>query len=183
MKKQSPSTQLANLIGELNGSFVRWNTLHDEGGSDPFYSDGVNLNLVRNHILYDKRKISELCNDSGLPYPPCLSQPTPPLVDNGYMAKPNEIRANAMGTLSRFQADPGFQELARVAYSISSEKKQKALGLLNRLKELENAINGDDLVVMRSYNHKGYLIESVHDLIAQLKDRDYYGQQSFLGLL
>ena len=42
---------------ELQQSFERWEHLRVDGGSDPLWSDGSNMNLVRNHILIAKRRI------------------------------------------------------------------------------------------------------------------------------
>ena len=33
---------------QIRESLERWNHLNEHGGSDPFYSDGLNMNLVRN---------------------------------------------------------------------------------------------------------------------------------------
>ena len=48
-----------NPLEELKKAYAQWESLYKQGGSDPFYPDGVNLNLVRNHILYFKRQIEE----------------------------------------------------------------------------------------------------------------------------
>ncbi len=44
--------QRENLTRELNESIRRWHDIFKNGCSDPFWPDGVNLNLVRNHIIY-----------------------------------------------------------------------------------------------------------------------------------
>lgn len=46
-KKEEP-----NYIEELAERFDRWDDVYQNGCHDPFWSDGVNLNLIRNHILY-----------------------------------------------------------------------------------------------------------------------------------
>lgn len=46
-------------VAELKSEFDRWAHIKEFGTSDPFWSDGVNLNLVRNHILYYKKMIEE----------------------------------------------------------------------------------------------------------------------------
>jgi len=48
-------------LDELEKSYARWRNLYENDGSDPFWPDGVNLNLVRNHIIYYKRQIEETC--------------------------------------------------------------------------------------------------------------------------
>lgn len=50
-KQRSRKEQLAEVIRE---SHEQWKRLQENGGSDPFWTDGVNLNLVRNHIIYGR---------------------------------------------------------------------------------------------------------------------------------
>lgn len=45
---------------ELEKDISRWNDICKNGCSDPFWPDGVNLNLVRNHIIHDLRLLSDL---------------------------------------------------------------------------------------------------------------------------
>lgn len=47
----SKKKEKEDFSAELVKSFERWEHLKEYGGSDPFYSDGVNMNLVRNHIV------------------------------------------------------------------------------------------------------------------------------------
>ena len=39
---------------ELRGSYECWNHILQNGAGDPFWEDGANMNLVRNHIIYYK---------------------------------------------------------------------------------------------------------------------------------
>ena len=36
---------------ELENLYKRWDYLYEHGGSDPFWSDGTNLSLLRTHII------------------------------------------------------------------------------------------------------------------------------------
>lgn len=85
-EKLTLQQQLAKLIVELNKSFALHEYLIEYGGQDPFWPDGVNINLVRNHIIADKSKIINFCTENNLPYPDELYNPTPELVDDDYMA-------------------------------------------------------------------------------------------------
>lgn len=78
------------LEQDIERELARWKTLYTEGGSDPFWADGVNLNLVRNHILYAKKKCEEELPESE--YPELYYADIPPKVDNNYMAKSEKIR-------------------------------------------------------------------------------------------
>lgn len=48
------------------------------------------MNLLRNHIIYAKRRITELCEENGIAIPETFYLPTPPEVDDDYMANLNQ---------------------------------------------------------------------------------------------
>lgn len=79
-------TELEECIKSLSSEKERWISICKSGCNDPAYSDGVNMNLVRNHMIYYKRKIQEICNEmeTGLPEEYYIA--IPPTVSNGYMA-------------------------------------------------------------------------------------------------
>ncbi len=70
-------------------SLARWEHIRLMGSRDPFYPDGCNMNLVRNHIIYHKRQLLELCEGRELPSEYYL--PTPEEVDMDYMAPNGEF--------------------------------------------------------------------------------------------
>ncbi|MCD8381152.1 MAG: hypothetical protein LUC95_12750 [Lachnospiraceae bacterium] len=86
MKKKTPQQELKELSGNLVDDINRWNHLNEYGGSDPFWTDGVNMNLVRNHVIYHKQQIKEICEENSLAFPDTYYLATPPKVDDGYMA-------------------------------------------------------------------------------------------------
>lgn len=57
MKRGDPSE--ARIRAEIDERFSRWDTIMRDGCSDPTWPDGVNLNLVRNHIIYGYRRLAE----------------------------------------------------------------------------------------------------------------------------
>lgn len=95
-KAPTPITQLYNLQVQLQDSFDHWQDLHQNGGSDPFYSYGVNLNLIRNHIIAYKREATELCEKNLFPLPTIFSVPTPDEVDSNYYANSDQIIQNGL---------------------------------------------------------------------------------------
>nr|WP_304100552.1 hypothetical protein [Mitsuokella multacida] len=58
--------------------FERWQDIFAHGCSDPFWPDGCNLNLTRNHILSVLRDLQDLGVDTSSEY-------VPPEVANGLM--------------------------------------------------------------------------------------------------
>lgn len=89
----SKSGKNFDYAAALEKSFARWDFIREHGSSDPFWADGVNMNLVRNHIIFYKQKLSEEATLFLLPE--AFYRETPPVVDNNYMARANEIRQNA----------------------------------------------------------------------------------------
>lgn len=86
MKKKTPEQELminrANIINEL----ADWNYINVHGCNDPFWPDGSNMNLVRNHIIYYKKEIERICAENQFAFPEEYYLPLPPEVDERYMA-------------------------------------------------------------------------------------------------
>lgn len=72
----------AEKIDALNEIYQRdineWNGIYEHGCSDPFWTDGTNLNLVRNRIMCTVEELKSLGVDTSHKY-------IPPEVDEGLM--------------------------------------------------------------------------------------------------
>jgi hypothetical protein len=108
---------------ELQKSFERWEHLRVDGGSDPGYADGSNMNLVRNHILIGKRKIEETMTPEE--YPKVYYRETPPEMERDYMARPDEIRENAKKSLEIYKADPEYQFICGRLERLTPKQKKE----------------------------------------------------------
>lgn len=75
-----------NILREI----AVWKNIWENGCNDPLWTDGCNMNLTRKHILSYKWQIMELCEKNNLPLPEEYYLPTPPKVDNDYMATLNQ---------------------------------------------------------------------------------------------
>ena len=78
----------AEIRENIRHEFDLWNELATNGCSDPFWTDGANMRLVRNHILYWYRTLWErgfTIRDFFGDYP--YEQPVPPEVPYSYMVK------------------------------------------------------------------------------------------------
>lgn len=71
-----------NILREI----AVWKNIQENGCNDPFWTDGCNMNLTRNHVLSYKQQIRELCEANNISLPEEYYLPTPPEVDNNYMA-------------------------------------------------------------------------------------------------
>ena len=54
-RKKTPEKMLENYRKDIQRELAHWHFLRDHGGQDPFWPDGVNMNLTRNHIIYARR--------------------------------------------------------------------------------------------------------------------------------
>ena len=118
----------------LNQSFMQWESLRKYGGQDPFWSDGCDMNLVRNHIINYKRIITESMPQEL--YPEIFYRETPPEVNRDYMARESDIRINARATLECLKVNPDYQYLCRHVNSVSpkDEKLRAVQANKNRTK-------------------------------------------------
>lgn len=159
-----------NPLEELEKAYAQWESLYKQGGSDPFYADGVNLNLVRNHILYFKRQIEEtqpLYTNSE-----AYQRELPPQVEDGYMARAEEIRAHAKDTLTAYKANPYYQYLLhhREELDDAGLKKTSIRAVLNYAHSLETAIQEDDLVTMRRHERAERTLDSFRACAEKVRD-------------
>ena len=102
MKKKTPEKELKELCKDIRREIACWEDINRNGCNDPFWSDGCNMNLTRNHIIYAKRQIAEICEDHGIPIPDEMYLPTPPEVNDYYMASlKNKRRVEMIGSPER----------------------------------------------------------------------------------
>ena len=73
-RKLNPIEEYApQIVHEIS----RWNYILENGCNDPFWPDGCNMNLIRNHIISYKLEIAEYCKATGAELPPEYYLPTP----------------------------------------------------------------------------------------------------------
>lgn len=145
--------ELSKLIQELEDRFNRWEHLKIYGGQDPFWSDGCNMDLVRNHILHYKSQIKNLCEEKGLELPEIYYKDTPPEVDRDYMARTDEIRKNANRALREYKANEDYKYLVKVINRLGKRQREDTSinNVIGYCSGLESYIEKDDLVAMRRH--------------------------------
>ena len=99
--RQPLEQRLSEIMAILDDDIQRWNFIKEHGCSDPTWPDGVNMNLVRNHVICDLRVLYELeripkqvtfddlirgCRHDSIGLMDDLR--IPPLVADDFMAKP-----------------------------------------------------------------------------------------------
>lgn len=146
-RQRSRKEQLAEVIRE---SHEQWKRLRENGGNDPFWTDGVNLNLVRNHIIYGHRLCEEELQKGD--YPEEYYLPIPEEVPPNYMVKSDEIRRMAYEKMQSIKKDPDYMGLLG-----KNEKNQKEANIIKYIAGYSQSILEDDLVAMRRFAHWDFL--------------------------
>lgn len=101
--KPTTEQEIEQLRKDIVQELAHWKKLRKYGCQDPFWPDGTNMNLVRNHIIYDKERLKELIPDGNLPEEYYL--PTPPVVDNNYLAPKGEYFDRRKKSIERVPGD------------------------------------------------------------------------------
>lgn len=83
--------KMQELSESIENEIKRWEEINEHGCNDPFWTDGCNMNLVRNHIISYKCLMLEEQDRTGEELPESFYYQTPPEVDNYYMA---DLRRN-----------------------------------------------------------------------------------------
>lgn len=95
--KETPEQIINKCVNSIVKEIASWKYIQKYGCNDPFWPDGCNMNLTRNHIISYKHDIREICEANNMPLPEGYYLPTPPEVDNNYMASlKREDRVNRM---------------------------------------------------------------------------------------
>lgn len=170
----------ADYESALKNCFDRWEHLREYGGSDPSFADGVNMNLVRNHIMYYKEKIEETLP----PYPEIYYRETPPKVDMDYIARPDEIRENAKISLMQFEGNDSLRYLREAVRELTDTQADRLhiQNILGYEVALRTAIAEDDLITMRRYeNPERYLqsFEQAAEAVRQLEPEENFQMRFF----
>lgn len=162
-------SQEVNPAEQLQERFDHWDDLYKNGGCDPSYSDGGNLNMVRNQIVCRKQDI-EKAYPSG-DYPEIYHRETPPEVDRDYMANADEIRVSAKNSLAAYRQDENFCLIQAQAPSLNAKtaKQLCVAAILGYATHLECAIAADELIYMRIHKNPKRYLESFEQCANQIR--------------
>lgn len=86
MKTPDQKKRSKQLGKEIRDSKKRYEDLRVHGGSDPFWSDGVNMNLCRSHVMYFRKQVETELDPENYPEEYFLEIPAE--VSVHYMADP-----------------------------------------------------------------------------------------------
>ena len=151
------------LTNELQNDYRQWKTVYEYGHYDPFWADGSNLFLIRNHIIADKKAIRE--NLKPEDYPEEYAWDLPQEVPSEYMERPDEIMTRAGKALKAAKESQDYRWMKNHLYDerFSPSVRKKAAGIFARILAYENAIRQHDLVTMRRFGQDGFVSGELAD--------------------
>lgn len=158
---------------ELENLYKRWEHLYEHGGSDPFWSDGVNANMIKNQIIYCKNKIEN--ENSLFLLPDVYYRDIPPELPNDYMARPDEIRENARKAMAIIDADENLKFVRKQSKNLS-EKELKRLcipAIIGYAENIRRAVAEDDLLTMRRYEHPDRYLDSFRSAAERIRSLQF----------
>jgi len=162
----------------IDNSLNRWNDIYSNGCKDPTWEDGVNLNLIRNHILYYckvlERKAAEPLQMSLFDTDVSLEAEgrIPPIVDNKYMAKPEELRKNAEKCLEAILADENYNYILSIGCQLSLAQKKKVCydNVIRYPESITIALNTSNYPRMRSFQNTENWIKSYTEIRTRIEE-------------
>ena len=101
---QTAEDKVKECCQSIHREIEHWKDINQNGCNDPFWVDGCNMNLTRNHIISYQRQLRKICTENQLPLPDEYYFAVPPVVDNRYMAnlkqKPRVERLRRTGRIT-----------------------------------------------------------------------------------
>ena len=161
MKTPDQKKRSKQLGKEIRDSKKRYEDLRVHGGSDPFWSDGVNMNLCRNHVMYFRKQVETELDPENYPEEYFLEIPAE--VSVHYMADPDGIRSRSTAALEVLKENQDFQYLRSKLSGDLDKETSQCMNPVRYVLGMEDAIRRDDLVVMRRCQDPEYYVKYLRE--------------------
>lgn len=96
-----PDLTVDQLVSVIKGRFATWRAIWLNGTTDPFYQDGTNLNLIRNHIIYYQDQLVALCKRDGISLPKAAEMAPPREMPHDWLATRSKAGKHAVVLTAR----------------------------------------------------------------------------------
>lgn len=161
MKTPDQKKRSKQLGKEIQDSRKRYEDLRVHGGSDPFWSDGVNMNLCRSHVMYFRKQVETELDPENYPEEYFLEIPAE--VSVHYMADPDGIRSRSTAALEVLKENQDFQYLRSKLSGDMDKETSQCMNPVRYVLGMEDAIRRDDLVVMRRCQDPEYYVKYLRE--------------------
>ena len=164
----SKREKAVDYAAELENLYERWDYLYEHGGSDPTWSDGANLSLLKSQIISCKRNIDE--QNTMFLLPDAYYRDLQPDVSRDYMARPDEIRENAQKAMAIIDTDENLKFVREQSKNLSEKQSERLCipAILGYAENIRRAIAEDDLITMRRYGNPERYLDSFRSAAEKL---------------
>lgn len=140
---------------------AQWQRIHDYGDTDKMWTDGISLNLIRQELVKIKDILSAYGEEISIP------QEMP----ETYMAQEESIRKQAADSLEKYLKSEDYLYLCSMENRLTDTqlKKAQVYLALGNVRNLEQAVEKDNLVVMREYGMEGQFDRILADSAAHVR--------------
>lgn len=110
-------SELSKIIKEIEkcllDEYTFWREIYEGVYSDVDVKDGANLNIVRNHILYEKNRLEELLGNNVHLYPDSYFYPIPNELPEDFMVSTRRLQLPLIGMLFNAESNLPFSEVMK----------------------------------------------------------------------
>lgn len=114
-------TELMLTLMEIDKCIVDeytfWKEIFEGQYSDLDVKDGVNLNIVRSHILFEKNRCEEILGDNYHLYPDSYFYPIPEELPEDFMVSTKRLPLPFVGMIFNVVKNPPFSEVMKFDWS------------------------------------------------------------------
>lgn len=114
-------SELSNTLKEIEkcllDEYTFWKEIYEGVYFDADVKDGVNLNIVRNHILYEKNRFEELLGDCFHLYPDAYFYPVPDELPEDFVVAVKRHPLPFMGLIFSMGSNLPFTEVMKFNWS------------------------------------------------------------------
>ncbi len=160
-KMPDPKKLSKELGAKIRNERNEYEKLRVHGGQDPFWSDGVNMNLCRNHVIYLRKRIENELDPGD--YPEEYFSELPDEMDVNYMANPNGIRKKATVVLKTLKENADFVYLSGKYSGDPNKETRQCMNVVRYILGLEESVRNDDLIEMRRCQSLEYYVKYLRD--------------------
>ena len=111
------STTLKTIDKSITDEYTFWREIYEGVYSDVDVKDGVNLNIVRNHILYEKNRCEELLGDCYHLYPDSYFFPVPAELPEDFMVSTRKMPLPILGMIFNVVENPPIEEVMKFEWA------------------------------------------------------------------
>lgn len=161
MLRMKPSETQAQKFSRLS---YEWKKTYAYGNPDSMCTDGILLNRIRQELL----KIQQELEESGVP----AGYKIPPKMQEGYVACADQIRIQAQSAVKEYLASEEYRYVLTALPKLSPKQKRqtRALEVFGKVQSLVDALEEDNLVVLREAVSSGMLTGLIQETARKLQD-------------